>query len=347
MQNLLIRADANSNIGTGHIMRCLAIAQAWRSVGGRVWFAAASVPDAIYEQLRIEGFETINLNSNDDPQTVVGHAVYLQASHIVLDGQRFDSDYQCEIKQARLNLLVLDDYGEAGHYYADCVVNSDLVLESLYDKREPYTHLFLGPSYALLRSEFKRTNKTPESTARNVRVLITMGGSDPQNMTLTALQAIERIQAQNVEFRVIVGAANSRFEALQKFAKKILFPIEVMKNVGDMPAQMQWADVAIVAAGVSLWELLYMGVAVTCWPRYRQDVQVLEELSKRGAVLPLNLDADADAIAKALTRLLTDLKLRHSLQLAGSNMVDGQGAKRVVEIFSQLAATSPEGIKAH
>jgi len=345
--NLIIRADATHEIGVGHVMRCLAIAQAWQATGGRICFAVAALPDAVHDRVRNEGFEIVSIDIAKDPQALVDYAAQRQVGYVVLDGQHFDGSYQRKIRNAGLRLLVLDDYGKAEHYYADCVVNSDLVPESLYDKREPYTRLFLGPAYALLISEFRRGKKTPESTARNVRVLITMGGSDPQNMTLTALQAIQGIQSQNVEFRVIVGAANSRLETLQEFAKKISFPIEILKNTSDIPAQMHWADVAIVAAGVSLWELLYMGAAVICWPRYQHDVRVVDELSKKGAILPLSVDAGPDAIAMKLRQLLTDLELRRSLRLAGSNMVDGQGAKRVVEIFSQLRLTNLEGLEAH
>jgi len=344
MQNLLIRADADSDIGTGHIMRCLAIAQAWRSLRGKVCFAVASIPDSIRDRLAKEGFDLINLSANDGPGAVMTHAVHRQAGHIVLDGQHFNEDYQREIKHANLRLLVVDDYGQADRYYADCVVNSDLVSESLYSKREPYTRLLLGPSYALLRKEFRRGKQLPESSTRNIRVLITMGGSDPQNMTLTALQAIGRIQPQKVEFRVIIGGASRRFEELEKFARTVPFPIEMMRDVSDMPIQMDWADVAVVAAGVSLWELLYMGTAVICWPRYEQDVQVIEKLGEKGAVLPLNVDAGADAIALGLIRLLTDSELRRSLRSTGCSLVDGDGARRVVEVFSQFPATKREGL---
>ncbi|HSS98217.1 MAG TPA: UDP-2,4-diacetamido-2,4,6-trideoxy-beta-L-altropyranose hydrolase [Terriglobales bacterium] len=344
-QTLLIRADASSEIGVGHVMRCLALAEAWQAIGGNVYFAAASMPEAIRHRLSGQGFEVVHLPASNTASSLLEVADRVQSNHVVLDG-RFDSNYQREIKGAGLSAMVIDDYGCGAPFSADCIVNPDLVAESMYEQREPYTRLLLGPEYALLRTEFLRYRE-PKQPANLCRILVTLGGSDPENMSLVVMQAMEQLLVKDVQVRVIVGAANPRFELLRQMADTLPVQIQVLRDVTDMPNEMQWADVAVVAAGVTLWELLYMGTAVVCWPRYQQDVPVMDSLASQGVLLPLTVDANPSLIADSLNQLLSNSELRRRLQSAGKKLVDGRGARRVAEVFSQLPAKRVEGVQAH
>jgi spore coat polysaccharide biosynthesis predicted glycosyltransferase SpsG len=169
-----------------------------------------------------------------------------------------------------------------------------------------------------------------------------MGGSDPQNMTGRAMQAIQQVQCPGLEVRVITGGVNPRRDALIQLARGLHARIEVLSDVDDMPAQLRWADVALTAAGVTLWELLYMGTPVVAWPRYAEDIQFLAGWEKNGAIQALPLDAAPDAIAAAMARLLADRELRQSMQSAGRNLVDGRGAQRAVNLFSTFPAVVAE-----
>jgi len=342
-ETLVLRADADAQIGVGHVMRCLALAQAWQSAGHRAIFAVGSCPATLCERLRREGcaLEPVKASrgSSADGGETIAIAGRLGSRNLVVDGDAFDEQYQKQIKQAGLRLLLLEDYVGAGYYSADWIWNADLPPgEEVYSQRGPGTRLLLGPRYALLRREFlaarPRERSAPAATAK---VLITFGGSDPQNATLEALRGLAVLKGSGVQARVLVGGANPRLDLLQAAARELAGNVEVLSDVQDMPAQMLWADIAVVASGVTVWELLYMGVALIAWPRYPADLPGLELLAKAGAVTVLEADANAGNIAKALRTLLPDGQRVRRMSDTGQKLVDGRGAERVVRLIEDAS----------
>src|SRR5436190_24021052 len=118
-RKLLIRVDANVKIGTGHVMRCLALAQAWQDRGGDVVCAIAESSAGIDERLRLEQTHTSRLDampgSADDAAQTASLARELQADWAAVDGYHFDSAYQRFLNDQGPQFLVVDDYGHAGH----------------------------------------------------------------------------------------------------------------------------------------------------------------------------------------------------------------------------------------
>ena len=154
---LLIRADANEQIGCGHVMRSLALAQAWQdSGGGSVCLAARLLPKTIERRWCEEKFDIRQLaEAGDDAQQTVELAREIRADWVVLDGYQFSVEFQRAIKNAGLRLLVVDDDGGAGHYVADLVLHqAPYAVRDLYPSHGSSTALLIGTRYALLRREF-------------------------------------------------------------------------------------------------------------------------------------------------------------------------------------------------
>jgi spore coat polysaccharide biosynthesis predicted glycosyltransferase SpsG len=323
-------------------MRCLALAQAWQSAGHRAIFAVGKCPATLCERLLREGCAVKSVKaargSSADGSETIAIAERLGSRNLVLDGDAFDEKYQKQIKQAGLRLLLLEDYIGAGYYSADWIWNADLPSgEEAYPRRGPGTRLLLGPRYALLRREFltaRPRERSALAAPAPAKVLITFGGSDPQNATLEALRGLAMLKDSGVQARVLVGGANPRLDLLQAAARELAGNVEVLSDVQDMPAQMLWADIAVVASGVTVWELLYMGVAVIAWPRYPADLPSLELLAKGGAVTVLEADANAGNIANALRTLLLDGQRIRRMSDAGQKLVDGRGAERVARLLA-------------
>src|SRR5262249_13227950 len=127
MLNLLLRADAGVRMGTGHVMRCLALAQAWQDVGGRAVLASASLAPGLDDVLGDQhiGLETLSAEpgTEGDARRTLGLAARLGAEWVVVDGYPFSGRYQQAIKQAGRRVFALDDHGHAEHYWADFVLN--------------------------------------------------------------------------------------------------------------------------------------------------------------------------------------------------------------------------------
>ena len=111
---LLIRADANPAMGTGHVMRCLALAQSWQDAGGSAMFAMADPSTWARERLLKESVETVTISAAPGTEEDVRQTSVLARQHagawVVVDGYQFGADYQRTLKSAGFKVLFLDDY---------------------------------------------------------------------------------------------------------------------------------------------------------------------------------------------------------------------------------------------
>ena len=336
--SLIIRADAGTQIGTGHVMRCLALAQAWRDGGGKVIFAMTTSVPALETWLYAAGVSVTHLSvqsgSEDDAAETVALARRNQASWVVADGYHFGIAYQRCVKDAGLQLLVIDDYGHAERYSADIVLNQNLhAHERLYDAREPYTRLLLGTRYVLLRREFLQTRVQPrEMPTVACRILVTVGGSDPEDVTGKILRALEDIAHDGVETIVVVGASNPHAEHLASVARTCRGSLRLEHNVANLATLMGWADLAISAAGTTAWELAFMGLPSLLVPVADNQRLIAAELDRAGAAINLGWHEHltVDAIARRVNTLRVSSEKCRQMSARGTVVVDGNGADRVV-----------------
>lgn len=349
---LLFRVDASTEIGTGHVMRCMALAQACLDAGKMGIFVMAKEAPALESRIKSQGMEVIHLSvssgSTEDAKETASIAKNSGASWVVVDGYDFGAEYQRIIKDSGMNLLFVDDYGHTNHYYADIVLNQNVYAsEDLYANREPNTELLLGSDYMLLRQEFWQWQGWRRETPTIAhKVLVTMGGSDPDNVTLKVIQALQQVEVEGLEAVVVAGASNPHDEQLQLAIQDLRFPIRLEKNVTNMPDLMAWADVAISAGGSTSWELAFMGVPSIILIVAAHQQSSVETLSKMGVFINLGWyeDVSPTEIADALAKFLVEAKNRSQMAQIGQQLVDGKGASRVL---SQIlnSTQSPDPLK--
>lgn len=335
MRSLLFRADASREIGTGHVMRCLALAQAWQDKGGDATFLCAQLPEGLESRLRDEGVKVLRLGaeagSGDDAVVTARTAGQTGSSWVVVDGYKFGADYQKALKAEGLRLLFMDDYGHADSYSADLVLNQNIYAEEdRYLHREPTTRLLLGARYALLRREFLRWRDWERHIPGAARkVLVTLGGSDPDNITAHVLRALSTVRVKDLEVVAVVGAAYPNLSELQGIAARPSRPFRLAAAVKDMPELMAWADLAISAAGSTCWELLFMGLPAVVIPLADNQEPIARALTDRGVVLPLS-GRDVGVLGTVVNGLCRDADNRMRMSSVARDLVDGQGADRVL-----------------
>ena len=346
-RRLFIRADASTTIGTGHIMRCLALAQAWQDQGGEVSFISHCESDALRQRLIDERMNFININKpHPDPSDLKQTIATLSTMHhspsnknwLVIDGYHFDAVYQKNIKDAGYKILWIDDYGHADHYYADLVLNQNISAEeSFYSAREPYTRLLLGASYTLLRREFKKwqewQREIPE-TAQNV--LVTMGGGDPDNVTMKVVQALKQINIKGLNAKIIVGPANPNLHALKAECGNST-NLQIIANATNMPELIAWAAVAVSAGGSTCWEMALLGLPNLIMYFADNQRPIAEKLHEYGAALSMGWSHQLtiESIKQRIEDLLLSQERRNEYSIKSQDLVDGKGSQRVCrEMFS-------------
>jgi UDP-2,4-diacetamido-2,4,6-trideoxy-beta-L-altropyranose hydrolase len=325
-------------------MRCLALAQAWQAEGGRATFITACDNADLRRRLLDEGFKVIRLErAYPDPidWKIVSERMPKDADGwIVLDGYHFDSAYRHRLKQTGHQLLTVDDGLHLDQYQTDVVLNQNINAERLPYRCKSATKLLLGNRYALLRSDFlawQTWQRHIPEVAR--RVLVTLGGSDPENVTLKVIRALQQFKAK-LEVKVIVGPANPNLESLQKEVEYSPSNFQLIPGVRNMPELMAWADVAVSGAGSTCWELAFMGLPSLLIILAENQREIATGLQEYGTAV--NVGTYWSGIESHVTSIFSELSYdvprRRSMSERGRALIDGRGAGRVATTLMEVSA---------
>jgi UDP-2,4-diacetamido-2,4,6-trideoxy-beta-L-altropyranose hydrolase len=344
---LVVRADASTAIGIGHIMRSVALAEAYADQGGQVTVLGRIEQQPLVAQLLDQRFDYVPLTAvHPDPSDLAVVLPFVEATGCctVLDGYHFDPQYQHAVRSAGCGLLVIDDDAQWPRYEADVVLNQNLGADTLSYGCDPSARLLLGPHYALLRQGFVRQER-PLRNLQNVpararRVLVTLGGGDPDNVTHDVVDAFRLLDRPEMDVRFVVGPANPWKDDLRKAIEALTCSATIVSRGQDMPALMRWADMAIAAGGSSNWEFCYMGVPAVVMVLAQNQHRIADQLAAAGVAMNLGRHDAVDAVqlAKAVTELADDPAARYEMIERGQALVDGKGSRRVAETLVQLSA---------
>lgn len=258
---MVFRADGNSRIGLGHVVRSLALAQ-MLSGESRCVFAIQAPEEGLARQLREVCTEVIVLQ---EQEVSAQEALYLceqvlrPTDVVVLDGYRFDTAYQQVIKNHGCALVCLDDI-QAYPFVADAVLNVAGGVEKEKYKTAPYTRLLLGPAYALLRPPFLEASRNEREVPEGpLRLLLSLGGADPDNHTLRLARELSKYKSIHT-IEVVVGGAYRHLEELQTWLRD-LESITLHQNLDadEMCRLMQRCAVAVTSASGVAYEYAAVG----------------------------------------------------------------------------------------
>ena len=332
-------------MGTGHVMRMLALAQAWRDAGGEVTFVLARSTPAVEEILVREGIRILHIVSEPGSMDDAGETLSLLGSlrpvWVVLDGYHFLSQYQRRIRDAGFHLLFIDDYGHAPPYSADIILNQNIsAVPVLYTEREPHTRLALGTRYVLLRREFLEwpaTGRGLPDAARNI--LVTFGGSDPDNATGSVLEAVEESNLQGINLTVVVGFANRHAGDLESTVRHSKTPMRIITGAMNMPELMAGAHIAFSGGGTTCWELIHMGVPSIVIELAENQHPIASELGRRGIIQNLGdiRNITRELISTTLENMVRNYPLCFENAQKMRSLVDGEGTARVMAMMHRIS----------
>lgn len=344
MGKICIRVDGNEIIATGHIMRCLSVAEQLRHRGVLVEFVLADLrPSAIIKE---KGFDYVALDSiwNDMNSEIEAFSQYINSNEIktvLLDSYFVTEEYLMALAKI-VNICYIDDLDKF-IYPVHTLINYSLLWDknypSRYDEAGYKTRFLLGSKYVPLREEFAYT---PYEVKGNVeRVLITTGGTDQLNMACKLLEVfLSEPRLKDLEYNVIVGRFNSNKDELINIAEnnpRIL----LRENVTDMSYWMRKCDVAITAAGTTTFELSACGIPSICFEV--ADNQAGAKAWQQGGYMIYagNAYMDQDSCLKqcqaGLVSLCDDYNIRKDMSQKMQNLIDGQGADRIADYLIKLS----------
>ncbi|BBP43087.1 UDP-2,4-diacetamido-2,4,6-trideoxy-beta-L-altropyranose hydrolase [Thiosulfativibrio zosterae] len=359
MMKVVIRVDASITIGTGHVMRCLALAAGLRLKGANVVFICRNHPSNLISMLRDKSWPVHMLDSQQNDQlasakqtnSVLKHDKWLGVSQmqdaieckhilktikpdwLIVDHYAIDQAWQMELQPYYKKLMVIDDLGDRQHL-------CDLLLDQNYGSTQvkyqncvpDYCKAITGPRYALLRTEFaewrdislRRRSKCTQLKS----LLVTMGGVDADNLTGQILKQLKSLSLKTVEEIVVIAGVH--LETVKKQAVSMPIKTIVKTHVSNMAELMSKADLAIGAAGGTTWERACLGLPSIQLVIAFNQRDVAEQLEQAGVV------KTADNPKDILSLIVHSEDWMLSVSQKSALLCDGLGVDRVIEQLLNL-----------
>lgn len=339
---IFIRADGNSEIGMGHIVRCLSLTE-MLTPDFDVVFLSRNGSEVLQKPLKGIGAELIVIPDSIslDSEIDLFKERILSNDIVVLDGYDFKSEYQKKVKSLGCKLAVIDDL-HSWHQYGDLVINyADGIRKEDY-KAEIYTKFCLGSEYILLRSEFLKGVSRKSAPADVKKILLSMGAADPLKLTRKFLIELMEIDLLK-EIHVLYGSVNPEGESIRKLASessRVVLHSDI--DALELKSVMLEMDVCFCQASTIALESCSVGLPVIAGYTADNQMGILSGLTAKGAAI--NTGDLQSFTASALKQLITDLNTHPekllSIQKAQLSFIDGKSPDRIRKAFLSLIVPS-------
>lgn len=354
--HIAFRTDATSQIGTGHFMRCLTLAEALKKQGAQIRFVSRDLPAHLRDMLAAKMMELAPLAG--ETSAVVGgdlaHAQWLGTSQtqdaqatsralsdqtwdwIIVDHYALDARWESALRATAKQIMVIDDIADRQH---DCDVLLDQNLyadmQTRYEGKVPaQCRRLFGPRYALLRDEFRKLREQIKPRAGAVKkILVFFGGVDADNYTGLAIQALAAAN-QGVRVDVVIGAQHPYREQIEQACATQGYVCHV--QTARMAQLMAEADLGIGAGGSASWERCCLGLPSILVALADNQVDIAKALALIGACVYLGTreTADSSTIQRAIANLLGANDRLEIVSQRAFSLVDGLGVDRVCQELS-------------
>ncbi len=336
-QKIFFRADGNSSTGLGHVIRLLALADMINELF-TCTFAIQNPSEALREQILNVCHELIILPEQDESNVSFYRELelYLTGNEIVvLDGYRFDTFYQHQIKQLGSKLICIDDI-HAVHFVADAVINHGLPQKEAYST-ELYTKIYLGPRYALLRPAFLLSNNIDNTKDNELSVFICFGGADPSNLTSKYLQYLLDIPYIDIIY-VVTGSAYRYCAELKKIIKntnKVVWHQNLSSEA--MAASVASAKIAIVPGSTIALECASVGIGLICGHYVPNQIYISNGLSHYGMAYNISdmNKVGHEELKETIDKVLQPETLGQMLSQQ-KKYFDGSSKQRLISLINNL-----------
>jgi UDP-2,4-diacetamido-2,4,6-trideoxy-beta-L-altropyranose hydrolase len=352
VSRVAFRVDASRLIGTGHLMRCLTLADAFRQRHGTATFVSRHMPGYLRAMIVRHGHEFLPLEHADSQGTMgdLPHSKWLGTSEaadadaalravgsrawdlLVVDHYALGARFETAFRGISKRILVIDDLADRKHDCDTLLDQNDCAAgDGRYAGKVPeHCRLLLGPRYALLREEFRKLHEQVGARTGVVRrVLVFMGGMDAGNHTARAIEALSRTGRSDLEVDVVIGEEHPHRGQIESACALQGYRCHV--QVSGMAQLVARADLAIGSGGSAAWERCCLGLPALTLCVAENQRRLIEGAALNGLLYAASMEAGrAGALVHHLNALFDNPILLRSMSANGLRSVDGRGVDRVL-----------------
>ena len=357
------RTDASTQIGTGHVMRCLTLAEELTRQGSQCFFVCREHSGHLGDVINSKGMELtllpapadqskaskdgniddysewLGVSWEEDAQQTRDAISPLNPDWLIVDHYALDAHWECAMASAVGDIMVIDDLANRRH---ECTLLLDQNLGRFFSDYEWLVpnkcERLIGPKYALLRPEFSAIREESLLRRNNPeikRILISLGGVDRTNMTGQILATLENTSLPtDTEVDIILGIATPHFEDVRRRAAQLPYKATVSLNVADMAVRMCLADLSIGAAGSTSWERCCMGLPAITIVLAENQRAIAEAIASFNAGILVDSSQVQARLKSLINSCIDDLEVLQRLSKSAAEVCDGYGVNRIVSVIS-------------
>jgi len=349
---ILFRTDASVEIGSGHVVRCLTLADSLRDRGAKCEFVCSEIKGNLIDLIESSGYQIYKISpsvkagdkrianhteaffpwSSDAKKTIETIRPGAFYDWLVVDHYALDANWEVLLHGISNKLMVIDDLANRPH-------SCSLLVDQNYEDEDRYLGLvpencitLLGPKYALLRPEYAAARDVKNKVMGDITsVLIYFGGSDLSNMTEKCLLAMSADDLAHLSVDIVVGASYSHHESLLSMSAH-RGGVKIYKSLPHLADLMVKADLAIGGGGVTSWERLCVGLPSLVVSQAQNQIPISQILHQRSMInlLNINVDISVDDIRNAILDEMKTKRISKTMNEA-MKLCDGLGVNRVIE----------------
>lgn len=332
---LYIRTDMNQTIATGHVMRCLSIADAARDMGRETVFILADGQAVPLLKERGYAYMILHTPWNDMDAEIPELKKRIEergVRRILIDSYQVTESYLRNLSEL-VRTYYIDDVNAFFYPVNGIICYANYQERFAYPQRYPDAELYLGPKYVPLRKEFCLC--PPKHIKRRAeRLLLLSGGSDPYGILESILEKPETNLFSRVD--VFCGMYHAGYERLRaKYRPDER--IRLHRAAPDLKTYMEQADLAVSAGGTTLYELCAVGTPAISYAMADNQLLNVKKFDEDGLIAyagDVRTDGAADALARLIVKYREDMNLRARVSQRMQKFADGKGAERIAEIFA-------------
>jgi len=349
---VVFRVDSSYEIGTGHVMRCLTLAQVLKENGANVKFICRKHKGNLIDKVYLSGFRVYELEILKEAKVdnKLAHSHLLETTQqqdaddcidilkaekidwLIVDHYALDRQWQNRLRPYYEKLMVIDDLADRQH-------QCDILLDQTFGRQQKEylmrtpkgCQLLLGSQYALLRPDFYKWREF--SLKRRAKpefknLLVNMGGIDRNNRTGEVLQELQNcVLPRDTSIIILMGNSAPYIEDVRIMADALPYKTEIRINVNNMAEIMANADLAIGAAGSTTWERCCMGLPTIQIMTADNQIQIVKNLDSINAIQFISSTCH---LSKAFDKIFQFI---NKISLVSSSLVDGKGSLRILELI--------------
>lgn len=289
-ESIFFRVDASNEVGMGHARRCLVIAQEiLEQFQGKVVFLSNTLPPSFEKEILSLGIEVIYKNNpgQSEVEFISNATIENEINVLIIDS--YDTIfYKPGFQKAIINdfnRLAYIAFDSEPYYYAHILHNQNPLSKVQHFRTEPYTQCLFGLQNLILDRKFRDLASSVRPVEENNELrtcLLTFGGSDPNNLTIKVLEAIESMNFHFETCKVVIGAMYNHTESLKKFINSSTLNIKLFQDIDNMQELMFSCDVAFVSGGTTNWELGALNKPFIVFPAGKREFESADFLNQRG-----------------------------------------------------------------